>query len=133
MLKSHRIHSAREVDIRTFPTGWTALLVLALVGVPAAQAFGRKPQTVTVNASTVEAQVRKFGIGKDVKIKLTGGAKLRGHITSISENSFTVTLRKGQLERRIPYSDVAMIKDPGPVFWILVGAAVVVIIIVAVH
>ncbi len=133
MLKLHRVHSAKKVRIGMLPVGWTALLVLALGGALAAPGFGQKTQTVTVNASAVEAQVKKFGIGKDVKIKLVDGAKLRGHIASIGENSFTVTLRKRSAERQVPYSDVAMIKDPGPVFWILVGAAIVVIIIVVVH
>lgn len=107
------------------------LLVLAVGSVIAIPALGRDLQVVPPSA--IEAQVRKFGVGKDVKITLTSGAKLRGHIASIGTNSFTITLRKSKTERSLAYSDVGLIKDPGPVFWILVGAAIAVIVIVVIH
>ena len=81
--------------------------------------------------SLVAAQVKKFGVGKSVKVNLIGGEKLNGHIQSIGADGFTVKLSKAGGERSIPYAQVAEIKDPGPIFWILVGAALVIVIIVA--
>lgn len=112
---------------------WSAL-ALAFVGALAPLAVGagaKGPQAAT--PAMVQAQVRKFGVGKDVKVTLAGGQKLRGHITAIGENSFTISQRKDKTEREISYHEVAVIKDPGPLVWILIGAAIAVIIIVAVH
>jgi hypothetical protein len=133
MLKSYVLRSAgyRPFKPLALRAGWAILLALVFGGALALPSFAQNPQSA--NTATIAAQVRKFGVGKDVKMRLTGGEKLRGHITSIGENSFTVKLRKTKAEREVPYSDVAMIKDPGAIFWILVGAAIVVIIIVAVR
>jgi sRNA-binding regulator protein Hfq len=81
--------------------------------------------------AVVAAQVRKFGVGKAVKVKLIGGEKLNGHIQSIGADTFTITVSKAGGERAIPYNQVVEVKDPGPLFWILVGAALVIVIIVA--
>jgi hypothetical protein len=106
------------------------LAFLSAMALPAV-AGAKGPQTAT--PTTVEAQVQKFGVGKDVKVTLTDGQKLRGNIASIGGSSFAIALRKKHTEKRIPYNDVAVIKDPGPLVWILVGAAVAVIIIIAIH
>ena len=134
MLKSY--YSLRSTGC---PRGWwlashcARIFLMALVfgGVLALPALAQGPQAT--NPSAIESQVKQFGIGKDVKITLAGGEKLRGHIARIGANSFTVRLRKNKAERELLYSQVTLIKDPGPIFWILVGAAIVVIIIVAVH
>jgi hypothetical protein len=133
MLKSYVARSADEGSIRPLAlrAGWTILLALCFGGVLAIPSFAQNAQPAS--PTIVAAQVRKFGVGKDVKVRLMGGEKLRGHISSIGDNSFTVKLRKTKTEREVPYSDVAMVKDPGPIFWILIGAAIVVIIIVAVR
>jgi hypothetical protein len=74
--------------------------------------------------------VTKFGIGKAVKVKLVGGQKLSGHIKSIAADSFTVKLDKSATEREIPYDQVMQVKDPSPIFWMAVGAVIVIVIIV---
>jgi hypothetical protein len=133
MVLSYILRSAggSSARLRVFQCAWVSILAVVFGSVFALPSFAQSPQAA--NASAVEAQVRKFGIGKDVKIKLTSGEKLRGHISSIGASSFTVKLRKSKMERQVPYNDVAMVKDPGALFWILVGAAIVVIVIVAVH
>jgi hypothetical protein len=106
-------------------------LALAIANLLPLPALARAPQATTPPA--VEAQVRKFGVGKDVKVTLVGGERLRGHIASIGVNTFTVRVRKSQADREIAYNQVALVKDPGPLVWILIGAAIVIIIIVAVR
>ncbi len=114
-----------------FRAGWPVVLALVFGGGLALPSLAQTAQAV--NPSTVEAQVKKFGVGKDVKVTLAGGEKLRGHITRIGANSFTVKLRKSTTEQQVPYNRVVLVKDPGPVFWILIGAAIAVIIIAVVH
>jgi len=112
-----------------FHTGLSLLLVVAISETTAGAAFAQT--SPAPDPSLVAAQVKKFGVGKSVKIKLVDGEKLNGHIQSIGAEGFTVKLAKAGGERSIPYAQVAEIKDPGPLFWILVGAAIVIVIIVA--
>jgi hypothetical protein len=78
----------------------------------------------------VASQVKKLGVGKAVKVKLIGGEKLSGRIQSIAVDTFTIKLSKGGGERAIPYAQVAEVKDPSPLTWMLIGAAVVILIII---
>jgi len=109
--------------------GLVYLLAFALTGGETVSAYGKDPQAP--DPSVVASQVKRFGVGKAVKVKLVGGEKLSGHIQSIGGDGFTIKLRNGGGERAIPYTQVAEVKDPGPIFWILVGAALVIVIIVA--
>ncbi len=109
--------------------GLVILLVVALSGTTAGMAFAQA--SPAPDPSLIASQVKKFGVGKSVKVTLLGGEVLKGHIRSIGADGFTVRLSKAGGERSIPYAQVAEIKDPGPIFWMLVGAAVVIAIIVA--
>ena len=68
-----------------------------------------------------------------MKVWLVGGELVRGHIRSIGPNSFTVKLSKASTERSIPYAQVTEIKDPGPLTWLLVGAAIVLVTVLIIH
>ena len=117
---------------RAFHKGLVLLLAIALTGTETFSTFARQSQSP--DPSTVASQVKKFGVGKAVKVKLTGGEKLSGHIQSIAVDTFTVKLSKQGGERTIPYAQVAEVKDPGALTWILIGACVaIVIIIIARH
>ena len=105
------------------------LLAIAVTGVGTASAFAKESQTP--DPSIVAAQVKKFGLGKAVKVKLIGGERVSGHIQSIGTDAFTMKLSKKGGERVIPYTQVGQVKDPSPVTWMLIGAAIVIIIIVA--
>ena len=109
--------------------GLAILLAVALTGAGIASAFAKESQAP--DASMVEAQVKKFGVGKAVKVKLIGGEKVSGHIRSIGADAFTIKLGKEGGERVIPYAQVGEVKDPSPLTWMLIGAAIVIIIIVA--
>jgi hypothetical protein len=109
----------------------TAFLAAAAVGLLTVPSFAKVPQSP--DPSTVKAQVTKFGVGKEVKVKLVGGEKLSGHIQSIAPDSFTVKLDKSAGEKQIPYDQVLMVKDPSPLTWMLIGAAIVIVIIIVVR
>jgi hypothetical protein len=110
--------------------GLVILLAAVLACADTVSLFAKDSQTP--DPAVVAALVKKFGVGKSVKVKLLGGEKLNGHIQSIGADTFTITVSKAGAERAIPYNQVAEIKDPGPLFWILIGAALVVVLIVAV-
>ncbi|HTV56528.1 MAG TPA: hypothetical protein VMI06_16650 [Terriglobia bacterium] len=133
MLGAHALQPVNSPSMRhvTFGSFLRLSLLALFVGALSIPALAKAPQIAAPSA--VEAQVRKFGVGKDVKVTLTGGKKLRGRISSIGESSFTIELRKSKAEREIPYNQAALVKDPGPLVWILVGVAIAVIVIVAVH
>jgi hypothetical protein len=111
--------------------GLVFLLAVALTGTETISAFAKDPQAP--DPSTVASQVKKFGVGKAVKVKLIGGGKLSGRIQSINVDTFTIKLCKAGGERSIPYAQVREVKDPGPLTWMVIGAALVVLIILVVH
>jgi len=109
--------------------GLVYLLAVALTGSDAVCAYAKESQAP--DPSAVASQVKKFGVGKAVKVKLMGGEKLSGHIQSIGGDTFTIKLSKGGGDRTIAYAQVVEVKDPGPIFWMLVGVVLVIVIIVA--
>lgn len=56
---------------RALRKGLVFLLAVALTGTETVCAFARESQVS--DRSTVVSQVKKFGVGKAVKVKLTGG------------------------------------------------------------
>lgn len=109
------------------------LLLLGVILTLNSRSFAKDQQMTAPGPDTVKAEVRQIGLGKDVKVKLTDGRKLRGHLAGIGDHAFSIRTRKHQAETQIRYNQVTEIKDPGPLTWILVGAAIAVILIVVVH
>lgn len=108
-----------------------SLLLICAMTFTAVPAVANPPKITSADA--VKAKVRKLGVGEHVMVMRTERPKLRGHITAIEEQSFLLRPDKSQAEVAIPYSDVLKIKkNPGPVMWMLVGAALVIIVLVAV-
>jgi hypothetical protein len=114
-----------------FRNGLVFLLAVTLMGTETVSTVAKDLQAP--DPSTVASQVNKFGIGKAVKVKLIGGEKLSGHIQSIGTDTFTIRLNKTGGERSIPYAQVGEVKDPGPLTWMLIGAALVIVIILIAH
>jgi hypothetical protein len=126
-----RLSTVKErIEVSTLIQGLLLLVVVAFAGAAANPAFAQAAQNP--DAATVQAHVQKFGVGKSVKVQLVGGERVRGHIASIGETSFTVRLGRHKGEKQIPYAQVRQVKDPGALTWMLIGAAVAVIIIVVV-
>ena len=115
----------------SFRAGLVWFLALALWGIETVPAFAQNPQVP--DPAAVESQVKKFGVGKSVKVWLVGGEFVRGHIRSIGADSFTVKVSKVST-RSIPYAQVTEIKDPlSPLEWLLIGAAIVLVTVLIVR
>ena len=80
------------------------------------------------NAEKVKAEVAKRGTSekKTVRVKMLNGSKLKGYISQIGEDSFTLTFSKTKQQTVIAYSDVARVEGRG-----LAGGARVGIIVAA--
>jgi hypothetical protein len=123
-----------HVPVHKAPVSTPVLLLLLSTSLLfGSRSLARDRQTAPLSPDAVKAEVKQIGIGKEVKVRLTGGERVRGHLASIGDDSFSVRTGKHGSERQIRYDQVADVKDPGPLTWILVGAAIAVIIIVIVH
>src|SRR5438874_9699447 len=99
-------------------------MAVALEGIPAA-AGSLRP----MDANRARIRVEKLGVGEHVMVKTVHHVELHGHIVKIDSQTFTLRPDGGQ-ETEIAYVDLVKIrKNPGPVLWIVIGAALVVIII----
>lgn len=71
-------------------------------------------QSVSVAASfgpdTVRDQVKQFGTGARVKVKLASGQKVSGLIGAVRDNGFTLAKKNGDTSRQIAYNDVRQLK-----------------------
>ena len=109
-------------------TAVTLILAMTFSAVP-----GMAGPPKLTSPDTLRAKVEKLGVGEHVMVKRTEGPKLHGHITAIDEQSFRLRPDNVQAELLIPYTDVLKIKkNPGAITWMLVGAALLVIVVVAV-
>ncbi len=116
----------------SFRMGLILLLAAAMLGTPFFSAFAQATSQ-SPDPAAVESEVKKFGVGKSVKVWLVGGEQVNGHIRKIGDDSFTVKVNKST-ERAIPYAQVREVKDPpGPLEWLLIGAAIVLVTVLIVH
>ena len=65
------------------------------------------------NSTLTKQQVELFGVGADVKVKLTSGKKLRGSIGGIDAQSFDLISRRDRSPRRITYDQVTQLVKGG--------------------
>ncbi len=80
------------------------------------------------NAEKIKAAVLKRGTSekKAVRVKMLNGSKMKGYISQIGEDSFTLTYSKTKQQTVIAYSDVERVEGRG-----LSGGARVGIIVAA--
>ena len=98
--------------------------ILVLEAVPAVA-----KSTKLISATTAKIRVEKLGVGEHVMVKTKRGLELHGHIVKIDPQTFTLK-PDHSAQTEIAYSNVIKVKkNPGPVLWILIGAALVIIII----
>jgi ribosome maturation factor RimP len=68
------------------------------------------PQPATPpNLDSVKQQVEQIGVGAEVKLKLAGGAKLRGNLQAIDDQGFVLDRGQQESHRRITYDQVARV------------------------
>ena len=106
------------------------LLIVVVLSTTIVPAFAKVPKTS--DPDVVKRKVEKLGVGEHVAVKRVMGETLHGHITAIGEQSFTLHADRATSETEIAYNQVLNVKkNPGPVMWMLLGAVLVIIIIVA--
>ena len=88
--------------------------------------FGQSA-TFDVQASKARAKVESLSNNARVEVKLRDTTKVKGNISAITPDSFTVTDAKTGTTNTVAYADVAEVKKPGSGLstrsWIIIGAA----------
>lgn len=104
------------------------ILIVLLIFTNTSVVFARK-QTVD-NTEKVKAEVLKRGTNdkKSVRVKMLNGTKLKGFISQIGDDSFTLTISKPNQTTVIAYRDVKKVEggglSGGARVGIIVGSAV---------
>ena len=64
------------------------------------------------HAAKVKAGIAKLGTGKDakIKVKLKDGTKIKGYVSQISEDSFTVTDPETGTTTEVPYPNAKQVR-----------------------
>ena len=107
------------------------LLVAALLSTTTVPAFAKAP--TTSDPDVVKRKVEKLGVGEHVAVKRLADKTLHGHITAIGEQSFKLHADNATSETEIAYDQVSNVKkNPGPVTWMVLGAVLLIVIVVAV-
>ena len=107
-----------------------AVFLACLMGLSAIPGFASIPKPLDPEA--VRVKVTKLGLGEHVMVKRTTGPTLHGNITGINREAFRVRPDTTQTEVEIPYAQVLKVrKNPGPITWMILGAILVVVVIVA--
>ena len=92
-------------------------------------AFGQS-QTFDAKASKARARVESLGNNARVEVKLRDTTKVKGNISAITPDSFTVTDSKTGITNTVAYADVDEVKKAGggglsTKGWVIIGAAAV--------
>jgi small nuclear ribonucleoprotein (snRNP)-like protein len=87
------------------------ILVINLSLCPSAFA-GTKDEKEARFARRLKAKIAKLGIGKDarVEVKLKDGTKIKGYITEVNDDDFSVMNEKTNSETNIPYPQTKQVK-----------------------
>ncbi len=118
----------------------TLIIVVLLINfVSAAPAMALdKLSKEAKHTAKVKAGIAKLGTGKDAKInvKLKDGTKLKGYVSEISEDSFTVTDHETGKATVVPYPNAKQVRGNGlsdnQVLLITFGALIAVTVITAI-
>ena len=107
-----------------------AALLASAVFLTAVPGFAGTPKAI--DPAAVKAKVEKLGVGEHVMVKRADGPTLRGHIVGIEQDAFKLRPDKTSMDVLIAYDQVVKVrKNPGPFAWMLVGAILVIVVIVA--
>ncbi len=85
-------------------------LMVCLVCISSATRMSAAETRQTGGADLLKQKVELFGVGANVKVKLTGGRKLKGSISSIIDAGFTLAPEPGGLTRPVNYVEVSELK-----------------------
>jgi uncharacterized protein YdeI (BOF family) len=91
-------------------------VVTCLSGMAQAQSEpGGQAQGQPGKAASVKARMQKIGVGERtvVRVKLKDGTELRGYLSRIENDSFTITDKTTKKATSASYGDVASLKGKG--------------------
>ena len=91
------------------------LLMLALILSPVPRAVLAQQQLTEPGAVKIKTDIarRLRGEKTDVTVRLRNGSELKGRITQVAENMFTLKEKKTGTQRDISYADVTKVKGRG--------------------
>ena len=88
------------------------------------QAFGQSA-TYDAHASKARARVESLGNNAKVEVKLRDTTKVKGHITAIAPDSFTVSDSKTGMTSTVAYTEVVSVNKasggPSTTSWLIIG------------
>jgi hypothetical protein len=111
------------------------VVLLTAFGLQAIDAQSLKSEQAT---SQIKADVARLGLGEKarVEVKMRDNTRLKGYVSTVGEDSFTVIDSKTGASKTLAYADVARVKKPGGGLstrtWIIIGGAATAAIIVGV-
>lgn len=113
------------------------LMILAVLTLTASQVQPMRAQTGNANQSVekIRLKVQEIGTGEKarVEIKFTNNTKLKGYISSISADTFTIVDTKAGIAQDISYTEVQQVKKSGGIsktkLGIIIGAAAAAVIV----
>ena len=85
-------------------------LMVCLVGISSATRVSAAEVRQQSGSDLLKQKVELFGVGANVKVKLTDGRKMKGPISSIIDDGFTLAPEPGGLTRPINYDEVSELK-----------------------
>lgn len=98
--------------------------MIILAGSFGLQAFGQSA-TYDAQASKVRAKVETLGNNAKVEVKLRDTTKVKGHITAIAPDSFTVSDSKTGTTNTVAYNEVVSVNKAGgglsTTSWLIIG------------
>jgi hypothetical protein len=100
---------------------------------------GGQAQGQQGKATSVKAKLQKIGVGERsaVRFKLKAGTQLRGYVSQIGNDSFTITEKASKTATYVSYGDVQSLKEKGlsttAKVLIVVGIGVVIFVAVAAY
>ncbi len=101
--------------------------IVVLTGTFGLQAASGQSATYDAQASKARAKVESLGNNARVEVKLRDQTKVKGNVSAISADSFTVSDSKTGTTTTVAYNEVDEVKKPGGGLstrgWIIIGAA----------
>lgn len=112
-----------ELMLKRFTSLSLAVSLISLIGFNPLRVSAQ--EGVTKSATKVRKKVAEIGTGPraKVEVKLRGGAKVKGYISEIADDWFTV-VDKGAGEVRVAYSEVESVKERYIPKWMKVSSLV---------
>lgn len=84
----------------------------------------------------VKQQIGQFGVGANVKVKLSGGRQLRGYVAAVTDDGFLLQAKRQSAPRHVAYTEVSEVRlakltyraagqpDPGEARRVVMGLGV---------